>query len=92
MIVNVQNMQKSKLKNDNTLQQPKLVGSIIEWKYFLGGISGVRTFNRYYKSEINGKQVEKHASNRGVEYAIGNIDEAKEKYKTEAELIEACLV
>ena len=40
--------------------------------------------------EINEKRVEKHASNRGVRFAIGNIDEAKKKYKTEAELLEAC--
>jgi hypothetical protein len=61
----------------------------IEWKYFFGGSSG-RTFDRYYKAEINGKEVEKHASNRGVEYAIGNIDKAKVKYKTEEDLINYC--
>jgi ferritin len=36
-------------------------------------------------------RVEKHSSSRGVKYAIGNIDEAKTKYKTEKELIDACL-
>ena len=61
----------------------------IEWNYFFGG-SGGRTFDRYYKAEINGKRVEKHASNRGVKYAIGNIDEAKKKYKSEDELLNAC--
>ena len=64
-------------------------GSGIDWQYFFGGSSG-RTYDRYYKAEINGKRVEKHASNRGVKYAIGNIDEAKKKYKTEKELSEAC--
>lgn len=63
--------------------------SSIDWKYFFGGSSG-RTFDRYFKAEINGKRVEKHSSNRGVKYAIGNIDEAKKKYKTETELLEAC--
>lgn len=62
----------------------------IDWKYFFGG-RGKRTFYRYYKSEINGKRVEKHASNRGVEYSIGNMDEAKVKYKTESELLDAII-
>jgi len=59
------------------------------WKYFFGGCGG-ETYERYYKAEINGKRVEKCASNRGVKYSIGNIDEAKKKYKTEKELSEAC--
>lgn len=71
------------------LHKDDVSGSGIDWKYFFGGSSG-RTFDRYYKAEINGKRVEKHASNRGVKYAIGNIDEAKKKYKTEKELSEAC--
>lgn len=58
----------------------------IAWKYFFGG-SGGKSFDRYYKSEINGVRVEKHASNTGTEYSIGNMDEAKIKYKTEEELI-----
>lgn len=61
----------------------------IEWKYFFGGSSG-NSFDRYYKAEINGKKVEKHASNHGVSFAIGNIDKAKKKFKTEKELLEAC--
>lgn len=61
---------------------------IIEWKYFFGGSIGY-TFDRYYKAEINGKIVEKHASNTGTLYAIGNIDKAKKKYKTEAALLKA---
>jgi hypothetical protein len=84
------------MKNKNTelAQNPPFCktdvsGSGIDWKYFFGGSSG-RTFDRYYKAEINGKRVEKHASNRGVKYSIGNIDEAKKKYKTETELSEAC--
>lgn len=60
----------------------------IEWKYFFGGSSG-RSFDRYYKAEINGVRVEKHGSNRGTEYSIGNIDKAKKKYKSEEELLKA---
>ena len=60
----------------------------IIWKYFFGGHGG-KSFDRYYKSEVNGQRVEKHASNSGVEYSIGNMDEDKVKYKTESELIEA---
>ena len=44
-------------------------GSGIDWQYFFGGSSG-RTFDRYYKAEINGQRVEKHGSNRGTVYAI----------------------
>ena len=61
----------------------------IEWKYFFGS-RGEKSFNNYYKAEINGKRVEKHTNRNGAKYAIGNIDEAKKKYKTEAELIEEC--
>lgn len=61
---------------------------IIEWKYFFGGSSG-RSYDRYYKAEINGVRVEKHACNRGVKFSIGNIDIAKKKFKTETELLEA---
>jgi hypothetical protein len=62
----------------------------VNWQYFFGASNG-RSSNRYYKAEINGMRVEKHSSSRGVKYAIGNIDEAKTKYKTEKELIDACL-
>lgn len=72
------------IEETQTLQTP-----IIDWKYFFGGSSG-RVYDRYYKAEINGKRVEKHVSNRGVKYAIGNIDEAKKKYKNEADLSNAC--
>jgi hypothetical protein len=58
----------------------------INWKYFFGGSCG-KSFDRYYYAEINGQRVEKHGSNRGVEYAVGNIDEAKKKYKTEEQLL-----
>ena len=79
-------MTKAKIKNVKPiLQQANVSGSGIDWKYFFGGSSG-RTFDRYYKAEINGKRVEKHASNRGVKFAIGNIDEAKEKYVSIASL------
>ncbi len=62
--------------------------SKINWRYFFGGGCG-RTFDRYYKAEINGILVEKHASNKGVRYAIGNIDKAKTTYKTETALLNA---
>lgn len=68
---------------DNTKQEQ------IDWKYFFGGTSG-RSFDRYYKAEINGVRVEKHGSNRGTKYCIGNMDEAKIKYSTESELLDAC--
>lgn len=74
---------------NHTSCQTTISGSGIDWKYFFGG-SGGRTFDHYYKAEINGKRVEKHESNRGIKYSIGNIDEAKKKYKTEKELSEAC--
>jgi hypothetical protein len=61
---------------------------MINWKYFFG-MSGNRTFNRCYKAEIKGVRVEKHASNQGVTYSIGNIDKANTKYKTEDDLIKA---
>ena len=62
----------------------------INWEYFFGGSSnGGKIYDRYYKSEINGKRVEKHASSKGIRYAVGNIDEAEVKFKTESELIKA---
>ena len=81
--------QKLNEAQNSVLHKTDVSGSGIDWKYFFGGSSG-RTFDRYYKAEINGKRVETHASNRGVKYSIGNIDEAKKKYKTETELSEAC--
>jgi hypothetical protein len=60
----------------------------IDWKYFFGG-GGSKTFDRYYKAEINGVRVERHDSNRGREYSIGNMDEAKKKYKNEKDLLKA---
>ena len=71
--------------------QHNVSDSEIDWQYFFGGSKG-QTFDRFYKAEINGKRVEKHASNRGVKYAIGNIDEAKIKYNTEKELLDACFL
>lgn len=60
----------------------------INWQYFFGGSSG-RSFDRYYKAEVNGVLVERHSNNKGSRYAIGNIDEAKKKFKTESELLKA---
>lgn len=66
---------------------PTKMSEPLQWTYFFGGCSG-NTFDRYYKAEIGGIRVEKHANNRGVKFAVGNIDEAKKKFKTEKELIE----
>lgn len=60
----------------------------IDWKYFFGGHGG-KTFDRYYKAEINGQRVEMHSSNKGTVYSIGNMDKAKGKYKSESDLIKA---
>jgi hypothetical protein len=60
----------------------------IKWKYFFGG-GGGRIFDRYYYCEINGVRCEKHATNKGVEFSIGNIDKAKVKFKTKEELLTA---
>lgn len=60
----------------------------INWIYFFGGHCG-KSFDRYYKAEINGIKVERHASNNSVKFSIGNIDKAKIKYKTEQDLIKA---
>lgn len=62
----------------------------IEWQYFFGGHGGKR-FDRYYKAEINGHRVERHDSNRGRKYSIGNMDHAKEKFNSEEELMNAIL-
>ena len=53
----------------------------IDWKYFFGTPG-----HRYYYSIINGVRVEKYCGKKCTEYAIGNIDEAKKKYKSEVEL------
>jgi len=55
----------------------------IEWEYFFGG-SG----EHYYKAEIDGVRVEKHVFRGGCRYAVGNMDLAKQKFKTELELIQ----
>lgn len=61
----------------------------IEWEFFFG-FRSKGAYNRYEKAEINGKRVEKYSFRGGVKYSIGNMDEAKKKYKTEIELYEAC--
>ena len=62
----------------------------IDWQYFFG-ISATKSCSHFYKAIINGQRVEKHSSKHGNKYAIGNIDYAKVKYRTETELLEACL-
>ena len=52
--------QKLNEAQNSVLHKTDVSGSGIDWKYFFGGSSG-RTFDRYYKAEINGKRVEKHA-------------------------------
>jgi hypothetical protein len=60
----------------------------IKWEYFFGG-GTMPNQEHYYRAVINGIRVEKHTFRGGVEYSIGNMDEAKIKYKTEKELLEA---
>jgi len=62
---------------------------VIDWKYFFGGSAG-KSYFRYYKAEINGIRVEKYCSSHSPRYCIGNMDNAKKKYKKEEELINAC--
>ncbi len=60
----------------------------IDWKYFFGGSSNNgKSFQRYYKSEINGLRVERCCSHKGTKYCIGNMDEAKVKHNSEEELL-----
>lgn len=58
----------------------------IEWQYFFGG-GTIPNQQHYYKAEINGQRVEKYTFKGGVEFSIGNMDEAKKKFKTESELL-----
>jgi hypothetical protein len=59
----------------------------MEWQYFFGG-GGGNTYDRYYKSNYKGIEVEKHASNNVPNrYAIGNIDNANEIFKSELDLM-----
>lgn len=60
----------------------------IDWQYFFGG-GTISHQQHYYKAEINGQRVEKHTFKGGVEFSIGNMDEAKKKFKTETELLAA---
>ncbi len=60
----------------------------IKWNYFFGSTNG-NCFIRYYSAKINGIVCEKCGTNNSTRYSIGNFDEAKKKYKTENELIEA---
>lgn len=62
-----------------------------DWKYFFGG-GKLPNQEHYYKAYINGQRVEKHTFLGGVKYSIGNMDEAKIKYKTEKELFQAVCV
>ena len=69
-----------------------LGGDGISWEYFFGGSSNWgKRFDRYYKAEVNGIRVERHDSNGrgGKRYCIGNMDKAKQIYKSEAELLKA---
>lgn len=59
---------------------------VIEWKYFFGGSCG-KNFDRYYYAFIDGIRVEKHSNRKGSTYSIGNIDNSKNRFTTENELI-----
>jgi hypothetical protein len=61
----------------------------IKWRYFFGCSYSSNGFDRYYKAEINGVAVEKHCTKNTTRYCIGNMDEAKKKFKTESELLNA---
>jgi hypothetical protein len=73
------------MSKENKNQSSSFGEEVIKWTYFFGGSSC-----RYYKSEINGNRVEKYTTRLGNRFSIGNIDEAKKKYKTQDELLEAC--
>lgn len=80
-------------QDNNNPQSPALrktavSSSGIDWKYFFGG-GIIPNQHHYYKSCINGIRVEKHEFKGGIEYSVGNMDEAKIKYKTEIELLNA---
>jgi hypothetical protein len=60
---------------------PTKMSEPLQWKYFFGGCSG-NTFDRYYKAEINGKQVEKHSNNRGSNLQSVILMKQKKKFKT----------
>ena len=78
--------------SDNTqakaLNKTDVSGSGIDWKCFFSGGNAVN-YECFYKAEINGKRVEKHTFRGGVNFSIGNIDLAKQKFKTEEELLKA---
>lgn len=60
----------------------------ISWEKFFSGGS-LYNYHCYYKAFINEIRVEKHTFKSGVEYSIGNMDNAKIKYKSEKDLLEA---
>lgn len=72
------------------LRQADVSGSGIKWMLFFSGGSQ-SNYDRFYMAFICGIRVEKHTFRGGVKYAIGNIDDAKEKYKTEQELLNAMI-
>jgi len=84
-------MSNEKLSNEALkppLRKTAVSGSGIDWKYFFGG--GTMPYQEhYYKATVNNIRVEKHTFRGGVEYSVGNMDDAKCKYKTEKELLDA---
>jgi len=75
-------------KQNSASCQTAVSGSVIDWQYFFGG--GTMPYQEhYYKATVHGLRVEKHTFRGGVEYSVGNMDEAKKKYKTEKELLDA---
>jgi hypothetical protein len=71
-----------------SLRKGVVSGSGISWQYFFGG-GKIPHQEHYYKATVNGFRVEKHTFRGGVEYSVGNMDDAKCKYKTEKELLDA---
>ena len=78
---NIKDMAEDNLKHESPT-------NAIDWHYFFGG-GAIPHQHHYYKSDINGLRVEKHTFNGRVEYSIGNMDNAKIKFKTEKELLDA---
>ena len=61
----------------------------INWEKFFSGGSQSH-YQSYYKAEINGVRVEKMTSTKMSDrFSIGNMDNAKTKYKSEKDLLEA---
>ena len=72
-----------------SLPMASVSGSVFKWQMFFSGGEIGKNYECFYKDFIEGKRVEKHEFRGGVRYSIGNMDVAKNKYKTEIELLNA---